>query len=179
MRYVIAIDVGIKNLGICVFDFVESKFVYWQVLSLCPNGNYQPSLNVDYVRNFIERHEHYFTEAKQILIERQIRCNMRIIESVLQALYYDITVILHARTVKAKYGLNMSNYRLNKQQAVRFASTFTRENPQAFTPTTLETFKTSVKQDDLGDSLLLIIYYLDTFSSCTLRTPVEDGEFQM
>ena len=53
MRYVIAIDVGIKNLGLCVFDFTTAKFVYWDNVSLVPNGRYLPCNNVQYVRDFI------------------------------------------------------------------------------------------------------------------------------
>ena len=29
MRYVIALDIGIRNMGICVYDNVCSKIVYW------------------------------------------------------------------------------------------------------------------------------------------------------
>ena len=60
MRYVIAIDVGIKkNLGLCVFDFTTAKFVYWDNVSLVPNGRYLPCNNVQYVRDFITRHQPY------------------------------------------------------------------------------------------------------------------------
>ena len=60
MRYVVAIDVGIKNLGLCVFDFTAAKFVYWDNVSLVPSGRYLPCQNVQYVRDFIKRFEHYF-----------------------------------------------------------------------------------------------------------------------
>ena len=39
--------------------------------------------NVQYVRDFVQRYERYFNNAFQILVERQMRCNMRIIEKTL------------------------------------------------------------------------------------------------
>ena len=49
MRYIVAIDVGIKNLGLCVFDLATCKFVFWNNVSLVPNGRYLPADNVQYV----------------------------------------------------------------------------------------------------------------------------------
>ena len=89
-QFVIAIDVGIKNLGLCVFDFCSSKIVHWDCVSLVPNGRYIPMHNVDYVRNFVQRYEHFFHNADKIIIERQIRCNMRIVEAILRQDYYHL-----------------------------------------------------------------------------------------
>ena len=80
MRYVIGIDVGIKNLGICVFDFSTAKFVLWDNVALVPNGKYQPCNNVQYVREFTQRYESFFNEPCYVLVERQMRCNMRTTE---------------------------------------------------------------------------------------------------
>ena len=85
MSYVIAIDVGIKNMGICVFDFCTGKVVAWDNVTLVPNGRYLPAHNVQYVRSFVEKYSGYFNEAFQVIVERQMRCNMRIIEAVLQS----------------------------------------------------------------------------------------------
>lgn len=101
MRYAVAIDVGIKNLGLCVFDFTKSKFVFWDNVSLVPSGRYVPSNNVLYVREFVDRYRCFFEEASHVLIERQMRCNMRIVEAVLQTLFYDKCIVINARSVKA------------------------------------------------------------------------------
>ena len=80
MRYVIAIDVGIKkNLGLCVFDFTTAKFVYWDNVSLVPNGRYLPCNNVQYVRDFITRHQPYFAEASRAS-EQRARADLRLFE---------------------------------------------------------------------------------------------------
>lgn len=164
-QFIIAIDVGIKNLGLCIFDFCKSQFVHWDCVSLVPNGRYVPMNNVEYVRKFVERYEHYFANASKIIVERQIRCNMRIVEAVIQTMFYDKCIIISARSVKMHYDLSTKNYRANKQRAVQWASEFTRANPLAFYGTCVESFKNKSKQDDLADSLLLVLYYLDTYSN--------------
>ena len=75
MRYIVAIDVGIKNLGLCVFDFATAKFVLWDTVSLVPNGRYLPADNVQYVRNFVARYESFFSESAVVLVERHVYAN--------------------------------------------------------------------------------------------------------
>ena len=150
MSYIIAIDVGIKNLGLCIFDFRTAKVVEWENASLVSSGRY----------------ERYFDDAFQVVIERQMRCNMRIVESVIHALYYERCVIVSARSVKLHYDLSTKNYRMNKQKAVEWAKEFVTRNSQAFVDGLVSrSFASAKKQDDLADSLLLVMYYLDTYSN--------------
>ena len=165
MRYIIAIDVGIKNLGLCVFDFATAKFVFWDNISLVPNGRYLPAENVQYVRNFVARYQSFFNEAAVVLVERQMRCNMRIVEAVIQTLFFDKCVVINARSVKAHYNLGTKNYRMNKQRAVEWADAFLTNNPNAFDSGVATPFALQHKKDDLADSLLLVTYYLDTYSN--------------
>tara|TARA_B100000212_G_C27363719_1_gene529366 strand:- start:404 stop:970 length:567 start_codon:yes stop_codon:yes gene_type:complete len=174
MRYVISIDVGIKNLGLCVFDFATAKFVFWDNVSLVPNGRYLPANNVQYVRAFVAQYEAFFNEAAVVLVERQMRCNMRIVEAVIQTLYFDKCVVINARSVKAHYNLGTKNYRLNKQRAVEWADMFLANNADAFAPGVANPFTLRHKKDDLADSLLLITYYLDTYSNQLTSASVED-----
>ena len=165
MRFVIAIDVGIKNLGLCVFDFASAKFVFWDNVSLVPNGRYIPANNVQYVRDFIRRYENLFQEASHVLVERQMRCNMRIVEAVIQTLFFDVCTVISPRSVKAHYGLGMKNYRMNKQRAVEWAEKFVVSNKEAFVHGVTVPFEEKHKKDDLADSLLLVTYFLDTYSN--------------
>ena len=171
-QYIIAIDVGIKNLGLCVFDFVTSKVVHWDCVTLVPNGRYLPMNNVEYVRNFVNRYEHYFSSAHKVLIERQIRCNMRIVEAILQTIFYERCLVISARSVKVHYDLSTKNYRANKQKAVAWANSFLKANPQAFDTSTTVNWSSRSKQDDLADSLLLVMYYLDTYSNQLSSGPI-------
>ena len=165
MTLVVAIDVGIKNLGVCAFDFCNGQVVHWENVSLVPSGRYVPAQNVQYVRDFIHRYEALFANASAIVIERQMRCNMRIIESLLQMLFFDRCHVVHARCVKLHYGLSTKNYRQNKVKAVEWATDFMKHNPLVFGPGTAERFLGGGKQDDLADALLLVMFYLDTYSN--------------
>ena len=164
MSLVIAIDVGIKNLAICAYDFCTNQVVHWDNVSLVSNGRYIPSRNVEYVREFVFKHHHLFSQCCALIIERQMRCNMRIIESVLQSMYYDICRVINARSVKMHYGLSMRNYTANKKKAVEWAMKFVQANPNTFTLDLVDRYIAGPKQDDLADSLLLVMYYLDTYS---------------
>jgi len=165
MSYVVAIDVGIKNLGICVFDFCSTKVVEWDNVSLVPSGRYVPSNNVKYVRDFVTKYDKYFESAFQVIIERQMRCNMRIIEAVLQCMFYDRCVVVSARSVKMHYDLSTRNYKANKEAAVEWASRFVQNNASVFAEGLLSRFRSLKKRDDMADSLLLLMYYLDTYSN--------------
>ena len=165
MRYAIGIDVGIKNLGLCVFDFATAKFVFWNNISLCPNGRYVPANNVAYVRECVARYRNFFEDAACVLVERQMRCNMRIVEAVLQTLFFDTCIIINPRSVKIHYGIGTKNYKLNKQRAVEWVTSFVQSNACAFEAGVTTAFKDGRKKDDLADSLLLVTYYLDTYSN--------------
>lgn len=165
MRYAIAIDVGIRNLGICVYDFITCKIVFWDNVPLM-NGRYIPTNNVSYVRDFVRRFHHYFDEAACVIIERQMRCNMRIIESLLHSTFFDICTIINARSVKMHYNISKGDYRANKVAAVDWAATFVDHNPCAFGVNGCTSFQAKgTKKDDLADALLLLLYYLDTYSN--------------
>lgn len=165
MSYVIAIDVGIKNLGICIFDFTTSQVVHWDNVTLVHNGRYVPANNVQYVREFVANHSKYFMNAFMVLVERQIRCNMRIIEAVVQTMFFERCLIISARSVKMHYNLSTKNYKANKQKAVEWARDFISASPSAFANNSQSVFLGAKKSDDLADSLLLLMYYLDTYSN--------------
>jgi hypothetical protein len=95
---------------------------------------------------------------------------MRIVEAVLQTLFYDKCLIISARSVKAHYDLSTKNYKQNKAKAVEWVSNFVKNNPDAFYPAARECFSQRSKQDDLADSLLLVLYYLDTYSNQATNT---------
>ena len=90
---------------------------------------------------------------------------MRIVEAVLQTLFFDRCIVINARSVKAHYRLGTKNYRMNKQRAVQWAQEFATNNGNAFHNGVTDAFDRQNKRDDLADSLLLITYYLDTYSN--------------
>mgnify|MGYP006138019575 CR=1 FL=1 len=165
MTLIIAIDVGVKNLGICAYSFLNNKVVFWDNVSLTPNGRYIPAQNVQYVRDFVTKHLHLFENAMAIVVERQMRCNMRIIEAVFQTMFFDRCFVVTPRSVKVHYNLSTRNYRTNKAKAVEWTQFFLMNNPDALTEECAKSFKDAKKQDDFADALLLVMYYLDTYSN--------------
>ena len=64
------------------------------------------------------------------------------------------------------YGLSMQNYRANKQRAVEWADTFMTNNACAFADELdLSQYRKAGKRDDMADAMLLVMYYLDTYST--------------
>ena len=174
MSLIIAIDVGVKNLGLCVYNLVSNKVVFWECVSLVPNGRYVPSNNVSYIHDFLSKYECFFADAFVVLVERQMRANMRIIESCLHFANYEKCVIINARSVKLHYDISAKNYRGNKAKAVEWADLFTQNNASIFIDKLVHNFTSSKKQDDLADSLLMVMYYLDTYSAQTVSASSDE-----
>jgi hypothetical protein len=127
-------------------------------------GRYAPSRNVEYVVAFVRKHRKYFENARCVLVERQMRVNMRIIESVVQALHHEKCIVMSLRLVKMHFGLSRNNYRLNKQAAVQWMHEFVQSAPELFEFGLVEAALASRKQDDLADALLMVVYYTETYT---------------
>jgi len=67
--------------------------------------------------------------------------------------------------VKMHYDLSTRNYKANKAKAVEWAKQFLENNASVFIESLADSFRCSKKQDDLADSLLLVMFYLDTYSN--------------
>ena len=160
MSLVVAIDVGIRNIGLCVFDYTSNQVVHWERTELT-KGKYIPSQNVVYVRDFVLRYKHFFEDSCMVLVERQMRTNMRIIEALFQQIFFDRCIVISPRSVKAHYGLSFRDYRANKQAAIDWADAFVKANPTVFKCSLIS----DQKRDDTADALLLTMYYLDTYSN--------------
>lgn len=147
---IVGIDVGIRNLALCALrDGVPEQWVNEPLVE----GRYEPTRNVEYCMHFVQKHARLLAAADHVVIERQLRANMRCIEAVLHALHWGKCSIVHARTVKARYGLSRRDYRQNKQAAVEYV--LRHAPPCAAT----ERFQRCRKRDDLADAFLLALFY--------------------
>jgi hypothetical protein len=166
MTYLIAVDVGIKNLGLVVYNCVDKRVCVWKRVDITEGEKYTPSKNVQYVHKLINAHAAYFAGASAVLIERQMRVNMRIIEAVVESVCYGTSVVIGAQSVKMHFSICMRNYKANKKRAVEWL--------QCHWGTFLPKFITNLdeieklwdaesKKDDLADSMLMLLYYLNTY----------------
>jgi hypothetical protein len=169
---IVAIDVGIKNFAYCAMRTTPgqpAEVLEWANETLV-TGTYQPMKNVEYVRAFVAKHKALLDSADRIIVERQMRANMRIIESVFQAIYFDTCRIVQARTVKACYGLCMRNYRANKSAAVEFVHELLVKEGSPW----LVHFDAVRKKDDLADAYLMALF----FSTRGIVEPRASGEVE-
>ena len=156
---VLAIDVGIKNLALCAMGTskgtLEAGVYFWANEPLASTA-YKPMHNVKYVHEFIHAHESLFDRADLIIIERQMRANMRIIEAVIHSRFFDKCKVVHARTVKGAFGLGRGNYALNKKAAVDFVEAHLAVHGEAHARTL---FAQSKKRDDLADAYVMALFF--------------------
>ena len=78
-------------------------------------------------------------------------------------MFFDRCHIISPRSVKLHYGLSTRNYRQNKVAAVEWVKRFLQANTDVILDP--DPFEKTSKQDDLADALLLVLYYLDTYSN--------------
>ena len=151
---VLAIDVGIKNLALCAMDTADG-LVHWANEALS-GSTYQPMHNVQYVHEFIARNASLFERANEIVIEKQMRVNMRIIEAVIQSRFYDKCKVVHARTIKTAFGLGRGNYALNKKASVDYVH----QHLELFgQPKWQSHFARAKKRDDLADAYIMALFF--------------------
>jgi len=152
MKKILALDIGIRNLAYCYTE--DGVPVQWENVSIV-DGPYVPTDNVSYIHHFVAAHRGLFEQADTIVIERQMRVNMRIIEAVLHALYFKKTKLIHARSVKQRFGLCRRNYRQNKQAAVEYVQM----RLHMCQPEWSQWFRQQKKKDDLADSYLMALFF--------------------
>jgi hypothetical protein len=165
--YVIAIDVGIRNMGIAVYSCVTKELVDWKRVDICKGEKYHPHKNVHYIKKLIDEHANYFANCKMLLVERQMRVNMRIIESVFQTLFYDNCLVVQAQLVKMHFSISCRDYKQNKKRAVEYLTCIW-EDIKTEIPnldTWALSWNASKKSDDLADSLLMLLYFLHTYDT--------------
>lgn len=163
--YIIAIDVGIKNLAFIVYEIKTKKVVCWERVAVAGDDQYMPQNNVDYMYELVAKYQRYFDMAMKVIIEKQMRANMRIIEAILHTMFFPICDVISAKHVKLHFDLSTKNYRLNKKVAVEFIQNYLEDPDLVSNKEECQLqFAESTKKDDLADAMLLLLYYLKTFT---------------
>ena len=80
---------------------------------------HRPRDNVRYVTDWVSHKRHWFDNAFAIVIEQQMRVNMRIIAAVIETLFFNYSkvYVIPPRHVKVHYGLSTGQYATNKKAA--------------------------------------------------------------
>jgi hypothetical protein len=121
MSYLVVVDVGIKNMGLLVYDLNTKRVCLWERVDITKGIKYVPSNNVSYIHTLIDKHAQYFANAHMVIVERQMRVNMRVIEAVFQSRFFDKCKVINAQSVKMHFSISMRNYKQNKKKSRRVA----------------------------------------------------------
>ena len=153
---ILSIDVGIRNLAMCLID--NEKIVqHWDVSGVPPESS-------DGLYPCMRKHLNdrpWVLDADVVLIEKQPDRNkkMKMVEHFLQA-YFVIkipdkeTIIYDARhKIPDVVGAGKAQYRKRKQTSIDRCKEFLEKGPEG-NRHWLETFKKSKKKDDLADTVM-------------------------
>ena len=160
---ILSIDVGIKNLAMCLIDDQTQKILQWDVSGVPPE--HKDGLYPCFRRHLDDRP--WVLDAKTVLIEKQPGQNkkMKSIENFLHA-YFVIkipeqeTIIYDARhKVPDVAGTGKARYRQRKQTAITRCGEFLEKSEP--NKSWLPHFKKSKKKDDLADTVLQALSYIN------------------
>ena len=153
---ILSIDVGIKNLAMCMLDETSNLITNWDVSGVPPNSD------VGLFKSMLEHldEKKWLMNATTILIEKQPDRNkkMKGVEIFLNA-YFLIkcptaeTIIYDARyKIPDVVGPGKAQYRKRKQTSIDRCRDFLNSNDVNYH--WIETFKNSKKKDDLADTVM-------------------------
>lgn len=168
---IIAVDIGIRNMGFVVYDPGQKQLLEWKRVDLCDGAVYAPYKNVAMVHNFIDKHANYFANCQMVLVERQMRVNMRILEAVFESRFFEKCRIIQAQAVKVHFSTCCRDYKKNKKRAVEWLglhwnSHMIQSSMVNFNDYALA-WSREPKKDDLADSMLMMLYFINTYSDLT------------
>lgn len=162
---ILAIDVGIKNLAICVLQ--QNKIISWKVI----NVGYGNDICKSIISEFNELIDVF--KDSVVLIERQMTRKMTNIQCYIE-MYFRMKeftdVIIYSPVYKLSgtgqehSGGGKKRYGARKQAAIDLSKEWLDKNPQE--EWVKELWKATKKKDDLSDTLCMAISYI--------KNPVRD-----
>lgn len=179
---IIAFDIGINNLAYCITS-QDGLITQWEVINLKKETEKKLDFNETAKRLMDALHSRFFAEETRfctVLIENQPVMKNPVMKSIQMMIYTffmmksqlqsDIEVRLMAASSKLKIKCKPSTndvkdlssktkYKQNKLLAVEYARHCLQVKNQD--KKWCELFESSKKKDDLSDSYLMIIYYLE------------------
>jgi hypothetical protein len=159
----LSIDVGIKNLAMCLIQESDCKVLQWDVSGVPPQ--HRDGLFAS-LRNHLDDRP-WVLDAKTVLIEKQPGVNktMKTVENFLHA-YFVIknptaeVIIYDARhKVPDVVGAGKKKYQQRKQVSVERCRDFIKGSP--VNAHWMDTFVASKKKDDLADTVLQALSYIN------------------
>ena len=160
---VIAIDIGIVNLGLCKvrvrgiddYECLLARLVDTTRFT-CDRRTCKlkhTACHVDWAQHLLQTYRADFDEANVVLIERQPPQGHKAPEQLLYAALRDKAVLIHPRSVLAWVGISSMDYELRKEAMVRRAK-------RTYTDDVAQIALAQERAHDIGDALIFVSYYV-------------------
>ena len=158
---ILSIDVGIRNLAMCMLDETSNLIVHWDVSGVPPE--HKDGLFISMKNHLDERH--WVLKSDTILIEKQPDKNrkMKIVEHFLHAYFVIMnpkaeTIIYDARFKIPDFaGPGKIMYNKRKKASIESCQEFMWNNP--VNAHWIPVFNSSKKKDDLADTVMQAISF--------------------
>lgn len=155
---ILSIDVGIRNLGMCLIDVNSKRILHWDATGIPPehsDGLY--TCLRDHMRD-----RPWVLESTRVLIEKQPDKNktMKSVEHFLHAYFIchdkDVQIYDARHKIPDVSGPGRAMYLKRKRVSVERCSEFLRENNASW----YDWFMKQKKKDDLADSVMQALSYI-------------------
>lgn len=169
---ILGIDCGTKNLAYCIYNSDDKIIEKWEVIDITNlKCTYIPQICIDYLEN-----NKHLLECDKVIIEKQPPRNakMRVMEASLYSYFIlygklsNLSSIQNVETYSAKYKLGgmlglsgKKSYSARKKAAIAKVKDVLSPQNMNNDDTWLRYFYEHKKRDDLADSYLMILAYID------------------
>jgi hypothetical protein len=86
---ILSIDIGIRNFGFCFYDPNTKKIINWGTRNLTPSKSSDFIMSAcNFFKDFEKEESKLFESVGSVVIEQQIRGNMRIIEAIIYTFFF-------------------------------------------------------------------------------------------
>lgn len=169
MTFVLSIDVGIRNLGLCLIDSRTRKIRNWDATGIPPQ--HSDGIFVCLRDHF--RSRPWVLEASKVIIEKQPDKNrtMKSVENFIHAYFLcndkDVQLYDARHKIPDVVGPGRAMYLQRKRASVTRCTEFVREE----NPELLEWFMKQKKKDDLADTVMQALSYISSATAASAAPP--------
>lgn len=163
MTVLLSIDVGIRNLGMCLMNSDDRRILHWDATGIPPQheSGLFPSLKTHF------KDRPWVLEASRVIVEKQPDKNrtMKSVEHFIHAYFLvhdkDVRVYDARHKIPDVVGPGRAQYLKRKKASVIRCTDFLRE----VNPEWLDWFLSQKKKDDLADSVMQALSFLGSTST--------------
>jgi len=161
-QFVLAIDIGIINLGYVFVEITENVLKVKECnkvnitnmkhnkIPRCNCNLYHENCIPDYVDHFIQEHSHLFDQADKILIERQPPVGITNVQDLIFTRFRNKVKLISPNSIHKFFKMTKNDYETRKIESQQLTKHYL-EN--------FETFNQLIRQHDVTDAMLLVMYY--------------------